>query len=532
MALHGSFERLSAWSEAKKRIAEAVRTIKDHPAVDAAIETALSLVPSPFGTFLQNYYNEAKGSKEDKTGGILLMLGSLQKQNEKGFQEMSEEFQIQGNQIMRMLQDNQLTMPQLANKNAGDIKGMIEQLQAQIDRIEAGQQKVIALLEGKGVQTTLVQYATIHLEDMQKIKELENEIEVLSAQTNQKGDKDLEVKYDMMDANRHFYAGEYDKAQELYDAVLKLDRFNVEALTCMGHICLKKADFEAAEDYFKKALLIDSKNAFALVSEGQALEGRGLHISALNCLDQALGEKPDYPDALIGKGIILTHLAKEAEPATAKGFYSDAIKSFQKVLDSEPKNFYALFNKAVALDAQGLLDDAMSCIELTSFDDIPGVQALYQCGLMFERAREYEKALKYYDRILSIQADHVEANRKKGFALLTLGRMSEALPCYRKATETDPSQQPKLNLEVQYCVAVVTNDEEKLQTYAQGLGKSPNDPLATYLAARLEAILGKEPEALKELNAAFLLDSRLEKLALKDKYFEKLKISPSQDTPT
>ncbi|EAU67793.1 O-linked N-acetylglucosamine transferase, partial [Stigmatella aurantiaca DW4/3-1] len=54
-------------------------------------------------------------------------------------------------------------------------------------------------------------------------------------------------------------------------------------------------------------------------------------------------------------------------------------------------------------------------------------------------AGDHQAALQAFDKVLSEDPKHSPALSAKGFSLARLGRAGEALPCFERAIELDPS---------------------------------------------------------------------------------------------
>lgn len=90
-----------------------------------------------------------------------------------------------------------------------------------------------------------------------------------------------------------------------------------------------------------------------------------------------------------------------------QGKYEDAIKCFNKVLDSDSRNVKAWNNK----------------------------------GIVLTKLDKNEEALKCYDRSLEIDPDYFNTWYNKAIMLKNLGKNKEAIKCYDKALDIDPSHE-------------------------------------------------------------------------------------------
>jgi len=112
-------------------------------------------------------------------------------------------------------------------------------------------------------------------------------------------------------------------------------------------------------------------------------------------------------------------------------------------------DIYALYNKALALDNLGRLDEAITyyqkVLEITPND----TDSLSNIGLAYYNLGEPAKAITYYDKVLSINPDDADALYNKGLALEKLGAKNNATSYFKKVLAVNPSDASalkKLNL--------------------------------------------------------------------------------------
>lgn len=129
---------------------------------------------------------------------------------------------------------------------------------------------------------------------------------------------------------------------------------------------------------------------------------------AIKDLDKALEIDPDNLTGLRNKGIVLVNLGK----------YEEAIKVIDRVLSLDPNDSEILLFKAIALESQGLdgekfitfYEKAMK-INSNDFDMICNI------GFHIIQLGGYENAIKYFDRVLSIEPTHPVAINGKNSAI-------------------------------------------------------------------------------------------------------------------
>lgn len=143
----------------------------------------------------------------------------------------------------------------------------------------------------------------------------------------------------LVKGNEFCATGEYQKAIEMFDEVLKIDPKNIKALQCKGPVLNDLGKYQEAMENSSKALKIDPKNKIALNSKGRALRNLGKQQEAIRILDEALKIDPKFVHALNNKGTALEDLGK----------YQEAIELYDEVLKIDPEYIYALNNKERAL---------------------------------------------------------------------------------------------------------------------------------------------------------------------------------------
>ena len=76
---------------ANEAIGKKVKGFQDkHPLGDKAVKTIISILPLPFNTIAENIYTTSEGSDEEKLEKIKEFLGTIQKQGEDHYNNLSE----------------------------------------------------------------------------------------------------------------------------------------------------------------------------------------------------------------------------------------------------------------------------------------------------------------------------------------------------------------------------------------------------------------------------------------------------------
>jgi len=120
------------------------------------------------------------------------------------------------------------------------------------------------------------------------------------------GPLSAEVVSGMLEAARKSIdEGQFSQAIAAYEAILKRDPQNIEAITYMGYMAALAGHSDVALDAYDKALKMNPRYAAALYYKGLTLEqGKQDHAGAIRVWEQFLQEIPDGEDAKRVKGWI------------------------------------------------------------------------------------------------------------------------------------------------------------------------------------------------------------------------------------
>ena len=188
--------------------------------------------------------------------------------------------------------------------------------------------------------------------------------------------------------------GQLARAKPLYEAVLKLDPRQADALHLLGVIGLQTQDHALAARLIAKAIAIAPRNAAYHSNLGLAQKGLGQLDAALASLDLALQIQPLYTDAMSNRGLVLQELQQPAK----------AIESYTQVLRQSPSMASAYYNR----------------------------------GNAYQDLKQLSSAVADYDMAIMLQPDYAQAYFNRGNALRELKRLAEAVDSYDHAYRLNP----------------------------------------------------------------------------------------------
>jgi tetratricopeptide (TPR) repeat protein len=149
----------------------------------------------------------------------------------------------------------------------------------------------------------------------------------------------LKVNPQVASAWQAFQSGDLAAAQRDYQAVLKSEPKNVDALHGLAAISLRQGQYEAAEDLYLRALEADPKDAAAQAGL-IGLRGQVDPVQSESRLKNLLAGQPDSPSLNFTLGNLYAQ----------QGRWNDAQQSYFRAYTGDGENPDYQFNLAVSLD--------------------------------------------------------------------------------------------------------------------------------------------------------------------------------------
>jgi tetratricopeptide (TPR) repeat protein len=188
--------------------------------------------------------------------------------------------------------------------------------------------------------------------------------------------------------------GSLSEAASLYQAVLRTDRDQFDALHGLGILRNQQRRHEEARSLFRRALRQNPQSA-------EAEYNLGIALNALKRLDEA-------------------------------------VLHYQKALALRSDFFQAYNNLGNVLKALGRRDEAMEQFRLALIVKPDFPIAHNNLGNSLQASGQREEAATHYRQAIALQPNYVEAHNNLGNVLRLLGRSAEALPHYERALALDP----------------------------------------------------------------------------------------------
>lgn len=214
----------------------------------------------------------------------------------------------------------------------------------------------------------------------------------------------------------------------------------------------------------------------------------------LKACNEMLEKDPQNATALFQKTVLL-YKARRLE---------SALQLIEKVLEIVPDDFRVWYNRGVILSEMGRLEEAIDAydraIELEPAFEI----AWDNKGVVLFRLGRLEEALEAYEKVLLRNPKYAEAWAGKGSVLSKLGRKEEALEAYNSALKIRPDYLEALKA-AGNLFFMLGRSEEALAAYNNALQAAPEDHILWAGRGLVLLELNKQEEALQSCNRALEL---------------------------
>ncbi len=291
------------------------------------------------------------------------------------------------------------------------------------------------------------------------------------------------------------------QAETLSEAALKLDSQLAQGYTALGLARRPQGDWPAAEDAFKKALLLNPNEWVAQWAYALALIRNNRLPEARRLLDAALAARPQerlFEDLL---GTLLT----------AQSQLPQAEQAFRRSIALHPVSSVAYISLSGLLSRQGHLDEALSVLQ-QGLRVRPHHDLYTNLGVaLFYRGR-FEEAVQAYEQALATlpagQPDVIyQANLAEALARLP-GRDAAARAAYQKAfagAVAMAGREPKRPSHASQAglFAARLGDATAAQHWTDtAVALAPQAADVLFNAATAEALMGHEALARRRLDEA------------------------------
>jgi tetratricopeptide (TPR) repeat protein len=212
---------------------------------------------------------------------------------------------------------------------------------------------------------------------------------------------------------------------------------------------------------------MEHEDSDSLLARANQLLEDGRPDQALQCLDEI------DPDTLTDEDARIEWASLRAWALTEMGRDDEALETLDPLLEEFPKSARLLGTLGVVLSNRDELEDARDALEeataLTPDDEV----ALANLALVYEKLRDYERAIELYNRALDQGADIDWVLQRKAGTLAEMGRFDEAKVTLKRYLSLVPD-----DAEQWIALAILHSDDEEYPAafacYEQAERVNPN----------------------------------------------------------
>jgi len=256
--------------------------------------------------------------------------------------------------------------------------------------------------------------------------------------------------------------GRLADARSIYEAVLREEPTNFDALHLLGVLEYHCGNSSAALDLIDRAISVDANHPGCHMHRGLVLQQLGLFDDAFSSFDRSISLKSDFADAYVNRGNLHSELcqheaaiasfdmALRLKPDLGAAWFNlansllkidrvaDAVGAFDKAISLKPDYAEAFHNRGVALRTLGNSDAAIASFDNAIRFGPDRAEAHYQRGIALAEVNLLECAVTSFDRAIAITPTHAEACRGRAIVLQDLKRTDAALASFERALALNP----------------------------------------------------------------------------------------------
>lgn len=228
----------------------------------------------------------------------------------------------------------------------------------------------------------------------------------------------------------------FEDAIASFESILNNDENNPHILNNIGLCYAKLALDDKAEEYYLKALSIDSKLVETYINLADIYFKNRVIPQCISLLENAVTFIPD--------NIALKHYLARVYIEDIR--YDLAIDQLSEILDISPKNNDAYWDLGNIHYELGDYDSAISCYEqlLESIDD--NSIMYYQTALAYEANDNIDKAISNYLKAIMYNEKFHPAYKKLGILFLARGENKDSIEYFNEYLKFDLPEEEKENI--------------------------------------------------------------------------------------
>jgi tetratricopeptide (TPR) repeat protein len=222
---------------------------------------------------------------------------------------------------------------------------------------------------------------------------------------------------------------QYHKAIEIWEQYLLQDDKNITVLTRVADAYRKVRDFKHSKTIYLRVLEMETLNPYAIIGLGHLHYDFKEYRDALFYWEKMLDSHKENVDIRVLTSIGNCHRKLKT--------FEKGIVFFEKALQRDPYNFYALFGLADCYRGMNQQNRSLEYWNRILEQDPRNKVILTRAGDAYRNLNDYESAVEYYQRALNIEFDTYAV---LGLAVVSKaqGRYEESIESLRRLVQQDP----------------------------------------------------------------------------------------------
>lgn len=254
------------------------------------------------------------------------------------------------------------------------------------------------------------------------------------------GNEDSASKIYNLYAWEEFYKGNIKTAMRRFNQAWLLDSNNASAYFGFSAVLevikdnpdgyfetsIKIKEVEDPKKFYQIGIKKDENNKYELISlvfTSTGFETYGKTDLAIKASNKLLELTPNDTTALRQRGRLYSK----------KGEWEKAIVDFQLAYQNGSENTYLFNDLGYAYQENGDFENAFKFYEKSTSKDPTFLNPLYNSSLLSLKLLQFDKALEYIDKCISIKNDVGQFYKTKGEILIKLNKKKEGMICLKKA---------------------------------------------------------------------------------------------------
>ncbi|KAM9971524.1 hypothetical protein ACTFIW_011503 [Dictyostelium discoideum] len=247
---------------------------------------------------------------------------------------------------------------------------------------------------------------------------------------------------------------------------------------------------DSMEELNKLLEQLSTENIATLISQGNTFVNAGQYEEAIELFTMIIDNNPLVPSLYLGRGTSNAFL----------GQLNEAINDFSRAIELDNTSSDAYKRRGQSKVAKSMEQEALEDFnQAVAFDKEDDYDIYYNRGLLHYQMRNYERALKDFKKVTSIEPSHKLAWNRIGLCLNVNGYPMEAYQAFAEALRIDPYFEAS-HTNIGQCWKDLGKFSPSYQSFTKALEICPNYSNALHLRGLLFFNSGRHLDAIKDWN--------------------------------